>query len=77
MPRSLPSGSESFPLTLPLSPLFAPSPPLCKKKVVTVGQSNKIELWSEEIWNGGMENWLSAKGSQSLLDSEEFGSLQI
>ncbi|MEM1232170.1 MAG: division/cell wall cluster transcriptional repressor MraZ, partial [Pseudomonadota bacterium] len=48
-----------------------------KKKVVTVGQSNKIELWSEEIWNGGMENWLSAKGRQSLLDSEEFGSLQI
>lgn len=48
-----------------------------RKKIVTVGQGNKIELWSDEIWNGGMESWLSAKGRQALLDSEEFGSLQI
>ena len=47
------------------------------RKVVTVGQGNKIELWSEEVWNEGKEEWLSPAGRQALLDSDEFGSLQI
>ncbi len=47
------------------------------RKVVTVGQGNKIELWSEEVWNDGKEEWLSPAGRQALLDSDEFGSLQI
>lgn len=47
------------------------------KKVMTVGQGNKIELWSEDVWNAGMDDWLSAAGRQELGDSDEFESLQI
>ena len=30
------------------------------KKVVLVGQGNKIEIWSDEHWQAQMKNWLSA-----------------
>ncbi|MFK7912922.1 MAG: division/cell wall cluster transcriptional repressor MraZ [Pseudomonadales bacterium] len=47
------------------------------KKVVTVGMGNKIELWSADIWDAGMDDWLSPEGRAELTDSDEFGSLQI
>lgn len=47
------------------------------KKVVTLGQGNKIELWSEDVWNDGIGQWLSPEGRAQLVDSDEFGSLQI
>jgi MraZ protein len=29
------------------------------KRVSLVGQVNKIEIWDEESWRGGQEQWLS------------------
>ena len=48
-----------------------------QRKVVTVGQGNKIEVWSADVWNKGKSEWLSPAGRQRLQDSDEFGSLQI
>lgn len=36
------------------------------KKLVLVGQGNKIEIWSEALWQGRMETWL-ADGAEDLL----------
>jgi MraZ protein len=42
------------------------------KKVVLVGQSNKVEIWSETRWEARMEEWLSDESVAALADAEEF-----
>jgi MraZ protein len=42
------------------------------KKVVLVGQSNKVEIWSETRWEARMEEWLSDESVAELADAEEF-----
>ena len=32
-----------------------------QKKTILLGQGNKFELWSENIWNKNMKNWLNNK----------------
>ncbi|NBC22797.1 MAG: division/cell wall cluster transcriptional repressor MraZ [Gammaproteobacteria bacterium] len=47
------------------------------KKLVLVGQSNKVEIWSEASWEARMEDWLSDDSVAELADAEEFTGLQV
>ncbi|WP_461515809.1 division/cell wall cluster transcriptional repressor MraZ [Porticoccus sp.] len=46
------------------------------KKVILVGQRHRLELWSEENWNAGREDWL-AETSGDLEIPEEMQSLSL
>ena len=46
------------------------------KHVVLVGQGKKLELWDEEAWNTGREEWLSQTGDESQL-SEQLQNLSL
>jgi MraZ protein len=35
------------------------------KKLVLVGQGNKVEIWSEKHWQEGMDSWL-LEGAEAL-----------
>ncbi len=39
-----------------------------KKKLVLLGQGNKIEIWSDDIWRERMESWLD-RDTKGLLDN--------
>ncbi len=45
-----------------------------EKKLVLVGQGNKIEIWSEAHWHGQMDVWLDAAGDTS---GEDFTGLSV
>ena len=47
------------------------------KRVALVGQSNKFELWDEEIWNGRREEWLNEADFRELESAPDFASLSI
>ncbi len=47
-----------------------------EKKLVLVGQGNKIEIWSHGIWQERMSGWL-ANGSGLLDDSDAFTGLSV
>ncbi|MEQ8857358.1 MAG: division/cell wall cluster transcriptional repressor MraZ [Pseudomonadales bacterium] len=47
------------------------------KKVVLVGQGNKVEIWSETLWEANMEQWLSDDSVAQLADAEEFTGLSV
>jgi len=47
-----------------------------EKKVILVGQRHRLELWSEENWNAGREDWLSETGGD-LEIPEEMQSLSL
>ena len=36
-----------------------------QKKVVLLGQGNKLELWSMDVWQSQMQDWLN-EGSAAL-----------
>ena len=47
------------------------------KKLVLVGQGNKIEIWSEALWQARMEEW-RAEGANALLENgDEFTGLSV
>ncbi|MEC8807718.1 MAG: division/cell wall cluster transcriptional repressor MraZ [Pseudomonadota bacterium] len=47
------------------------------KKLVLVGQGNKIEIWSEQHWQAGMQDWVK-QGAQALNeDSDHFTGLSV
>ena len=46
-----------------------------EKRLVLVGQGNKIEIWSEQRWQSQMDAWLAAGGD--LLDNEDFAGLSV
>ena len=47
------------------------------KKLVLVGQGNKIEVWSELHWQDGMRDWVK-QGAQALNeDSNDFSGLSV
>lgn len=46
------------------------------KKLVLVGQGNKVEIWSEPTWEARMEEWLS-DGSDALADADELTGLSL
>ena len=47
------------------------------KKLVLVGQGNKVEIWSEALWESSMETWLSDESVAALADAEEFTGLSV
>lgn len=55
--------------TLDASGRILISPPLrdyahLDKKTIMLGQSNKLELWAEEVWQERQEEWLSDAGGE-------------
>ena len=47
------------------------------KKLVLVGQTNKVEIWSEPRWEARMEEWLSEDSVAELAGAEEFTELSV
>ena len=47
------------------------------KKVVLVGQGNKIEIWSDDQWRDRMAHWLTEDASGLLEDSDAFTGLSV
>ncbi|MEM7081029.1 MAG: division/cell wall cluster transcriptional repressor MraZ [Pseudomonadota bacterium] len=45
------------------------------KKLVLVGQGNKIEIWSAEHWRDSMDGWLSKSGV--VADGDAFTGLSV
>ncbi len=48
-----------------------------EKRLVLLGQGNKIELWSEALWNERRDEWLSADSKTLLSQSDEFTGLSV
>jgi len=46
------------------------------KRVVLIGQSNKFELWDEQVWSEHRDEWLAAEKDEQPLTSE-LGSLML
>ena len=49
---------------------------MMKKAVVLVGQGNKFEIWSEELWNAKRSQWLEERLDTDNL-SIEMGQLSL
>ena len=47
------------------------------KRVALVGQGKKFEIWDEESWNGGRENWLLEANQPESDLSEALGNLAL
>ncbi len=47
------------------------------KKLVLVGQGNKVEIWGEAQWEAQMGQWLSDDSVAQLADAEEFTGLSV
>ncbi len=47
------------------------------KKLVLVGQGNKIEIWSDELWHSRMSAWLSETAGDLLANGDEFTGLSV
>ncbi len=47
-----------------------------EKKLVLVGQGNKIEIWSEQKWHECMESW-QGDAAQLLEDGDAFTGLSV
>ena len=48
-----------------------------RKKLVLVGQGNKIEIWSDDQWRERMQSWLSAEATGLLEDGDAFTGLSV
>jgi MraZ protein len=47
------------------------------KKLVLVGQGNKVEIWSEEQWRERMQHWLAEEETSLLNDGDAFTGLSV
>jgi MraZ protein len=47
------------------------------KRLVLVGQGNKVEIWSESRWEARMEEWLSDDSVAELAAAEEHTGLSV
>ena len=47
------------------------------KKLVLLGQGNKIEIWSESHWNESLEVWRNSDVVKSLDDLDELSGFSI
>ncbi len=45
------------------------------KKLVLLGQGNKIEIWSEELWQPRLAEWLVERSGDVVDDGDEFTGL--
>lgn len=48
-----------------------------EKKLILLGQGNKIEIWNETVWNERLGNWLDSDVVHSLDDLEELSGFAI
>lgn len=48
-----------------------------QKKLVLVGQGNKIEIWSAETWQAQMTTWLEQDADELLKDGDTFTGLSV
>jgi MraZ protein len=48
-----------------------------EKKMVMVGQGNKFELWSEQVWQSARDGWLQEKHALVEALPEEFMTLAL
>ena len=47
------------------------------KKLVLVGQGNKIEIWSEDQWKESMQGWLAEDSADLIKDGDAFTGLSV
>ena len=47
------------------------------KKLVLLGQGNKIEIWSEELWQPRLAQWLLERSGDVVDDGDEFTGLSV
>jgi MraZ protein len=47
------------------------------KKLVLVGLGNKIEVWSEALWQSRVGTWLSEDSDDLLANGDEFTGLSV
>jgi len=47
------------------------------KKLVLVGQGNKIEVWAEDQWRERMRTWLDQDASQLIGEADAFTGLSV
>lgn len=48
-----------------------------EKKLVLLGQGNKLEVWSEELWGQRRDQWLEEGGRDALASSEALRSIAL
>tara|TARA_X000000950_G_scaffold14970_1_gene16196 strand:- start:1651 stop:2109 length:459 start_codon:yes stop_codon:yes gene_type:complete len=48
-----------------------------QKKLVLLGQGNKIEIWSDELWRAQMESWLDNGKDELLADVSDITGLSV
>tara|TARA_B100000676_G_scaffold245856_1_gene248457 strand:- start:54 stop:512 length:459 start_codon:yes stop_codon:yes gene_type:complete len=48
-----------------------------EKRLVLVGQGNKVEIWSESLWHGQMKNWLADASGDLQANGDEFTGLSV
>jgi MraZ protein len=48
-----------------------------EKKLVLVGQGNKVEIWSERLWHGQMNAWLADASGDLLANGDDFTGLSV
>ena len=47
------------------------------KKLVLLGQGNKIEIWSEELWQPRLSQWLVERSGDVVDDGDDFTGLSV
>ena len=47
------------------------------KKLVLVGQGNKVEIWSETHWQEGMSSWLREGAEVMGATGDDFSGLSV
>jgi MraZ protein len=48
-----------------------------EKKLVLVGQGNKVEIWSETLWHGQMNTWLADASGDLRANGDDFTGLSV
>jgi len=48
-----------------------------RKNLVLLGQGNKIEIWSDELWQTRLGEWLEESRSDVATDRDEFTGLSV
>ena len=48
-----------------------------EKKIVLMGQTNKLEIWGEQIWRTRREEWLKATRESAFSDLSDLDGLSV
>jgi MraZ protein len=47
------------------------------KRLVLLGQGNKIEIWSEDLWQRRVDEWLAERAADVVDDGDEFADISV